>query len=751
MGIRAKQLLDSTFTSTTVGTKFAAQSIAGSKIVNGDVDTTQLADAGVTEAKLNSSVAGNGISGGGGSKLAVALDTTTGGGESGLAVGANGLGLGSAAAGAGLTGGAGAALAVGGGTGLTANANDVALDTGATVDYSSDTPVITFGNETTNEGLFVSGTPQDANHVPNKAYVDAQVSGLLWKDPVSTPKLLGNVDVINLVGTAAASVIEGLSVEGDSYVVGTADGSGALTTAAVGDIWQYVSASWTKIATGAGGFVPDGTYATLNTTTALLSPYTDSQDEGYRVRYNGSDNDPTDGGSADFFAPTGGDAYVVDGSGASDEGDMIEWSGSAFVTIETASGGFVADGVRAVLGLTPAGVLIAPYTEATDDGKIVDFTGASNTGADTGDAVDKASVLAQDSGHIGFNDNNAYVFEGAVPSGSWVQWNGGGQVNAGAGMTKSGNTLDVIGGNGVTVAADLVSVDVDSETGGNIQPANLTTNGVGVDINAIAGTGIEADGSANLRLATQGTGIGGGNGSTLSFDATAADGNGLTGSGAVLAVDSDTETGTPILGVNVTANGVGIDVSALDGAGLELTPSGTTLRIAGAAAGGGLTGGAGSSLAVGAGNGVTVNANDVAVNPAQLITGGNAEVDGDQLDIDWTPAVYTPDPGPAEVSDANHLTAHLKGIDDALGAAGGTQRQESITTEVITTDVAITDTLNNTPTSNAAVKVFLNGILQTQGAGADYTVSGTTITWLAASGTAVDMDTSDILIAVYAS
>ena len=79
-----------------------------------------------------------------------------------------------------------------------------------------------------------------------------------------------------------------------------------------------------------------------------------------------------------------------------------------------------------------------------------------------------------------------------------------------------------------------------------------------------------------------------------------------------------------------------------------------------------------------------------------------------------------------------------------------TPQQESVTTEVITgTDTALADTLSATPVSNNAVRLYLNGLLQVQGAGADYTIAGSTITWLASSGTAVDMDTSDELVAVY--
>lgn len=92
----------------------------------------------------------------------------------------------------------------------------------------------------------------------------------------------------------------------------------------------------------------------------------------------------------------------------------------------------------------------------------------------------------------------------------------------------------------------------------------------------------------------------------------------------------------------------------------------------------------------------------------------------------------------------------LDGI--ATGATATTPQQESVTTQAITgTDTALSDTLNNTPYSNASVSLFLNGVQQQQGAGKDYTISGSTITWLANSGTAVDMETTDTLEAYYMS
>ena len=78
--------------------------------------------------------------------------------------------------------------------------------------------------------------------------------------------------------------------------------------------------------------------------------------------------------------------------------------------------------------------------------------------------------------------------------------------------------------------------------------------------------------------------------------------------------------------------------------------------------------------------------------------------------------------------------------------------QETLASEVISgTDTALAATLSVGPVSDASVVLRLNGVTQTQGAGADYSVSGQTITWLAGTGTAVDMDTDDELVVTYAS
>lgn len=76
-------------------------------------------------------------------------------------------------------------------------------------------------------------------------------------------------------------------------------------------------------------------------------------------------------------------------------------------------------------------------------------------------------------------------------------------------------------GNGLTsTPGTSLVVDPDGETGGNTAPVSVTANGVGVDVSNLAGTGIEADGSANLRIAAAaaGDGLSGGAGSALAVN-----------------------------------------------------------------------------------------------------------------------------------------------------------------------------------------------------------------------------------------
>lgn len=84
----------------------------------------------------------------------------------------------------------------------------------------------------------------------------------------------------------------------------------------------------------------------------------------------------------------------------------------------------------------------------------------------------------------------------------------------------------------------------------------------------------------------------------------------------------------------------------------------------------------------------------------------------------------------------------IKGI-----TAGLPPRKELLATQVITgTDTALAATLSFLPVAQS-LRLFLNGVEQVEGS--DYSVAGTVITWLANTGTAVDMDLQDTLSAYY--
>lgn len=104
------------------------------------------------------------------------------------------------------------------------------------------------------------------------------------------------IDVTGLVGNAAETVLEGLSPSsGDSYVVSATDGDSTLNPGAlaiaVGDIVQWNGSAWIQAVANASNFPPAETHATLSSTTALISPYTDGADDGKTTSFDGTSLD----------------------------------------------------------------------------------------------------------------------------------------------------------------------------------------------------------------------------------------------------------------------------------------------------------------------------------------------------------------------------------------------------------------------------------------------------------------------------
>lgn len=128
----------------------------------------------------------------------------------------------------------------------------------------------------------------------------------------------------------------------------------------------------------------------------------------------------------------------------------------------TLSGAQTIDGVSAIAGDR---VLVKAQTAGAENGLYVVAAGAWTRTADADTSAEVTSGLfvfveegtaAADSGWT--LTTNAPIVLGTTAL-VFAQFSGAGQVTAGAGLTKTGNTLDVIAGTGITVNADDVAID----------------------------------------------------------------------------------------------------------------------------------------------------------------------------------------------------------------------------------------------------------------------------------------------------
>jgi len=103
-------------------------------------------------------------------------------------------------------------------------------------------------------------------------------------------------------------------------------------------------------------------------------------------------------------------------------------------------------------------------------------------------------------------------------------------------------------------------------------------------------------------------------------------------------------------------------------------------------------------------------------------------------------------------------------VDAQTGAAiwaelglGANVYQEEYAGDVIAggaADTALSNPAANLPVKSAdTFRLYMNGILQRQGAGNDYTIVIATgvVTWLTTSGTAIEMDATDVITYIYES
>jgi hypothetical protein len=191
--------------------------------------------------------------------------------------------------------------------------------------------------------------------------------------------------------------------------------------------------------------------------------------------------------------------------------------------IATLSGPMTLDGVALVAGDR---VLVKDQTIASQNGIYVVTAGAWTRAVDAdvwGELISayvfvESGTTNADMGYLSTVDPGGTLGTSAV---TFVQFTGAGQILAGAGLTKSGNTLDVGAGTGIAVAADTVGL-----TGQALAVHNLATNGL------VARTAAAT--MAARAIAVSGTGLSVSNGDavagnpTLSLTAALASVGGLT-------------------------------------------------------------------------------------------------------------------------------------------------------------------------------------------------------------------------------
>jgi len=153
----------------------------------------------------------------------------------------------------------------------------------------------------------------------NKAYVDNQVAGLQWLEPVDAGATSG------YLGTRTIAEIDALSpIAGDAVVAGSAGtpSAGTSDTLAVGDLAEFDGTSWKKIITNSGGFPPNGTRAVVSTASTLYSPMTDGTDDGKVATWDGTSLTPS------LYTSQDGDALLCNAENAVDENKQFVFDGT---------------------------------------------------------------------------------------------------------------------------------------------------------------------------------------------------------------------------------------------------------------------------------------------------------------------------------------------------------------------------------------------------------------------------------------
>ena len=192
--------------------------------------------------------------------------------------------------------------------------------------------------------------------------------------------------------------------------------------------------------------------------------------------------------------------------------DSVRVASTAAATLTTSfANGESVDGVALATGDR---VLVKDQVDGSENGiYTVNASGAPTRAVDFAEADGGAftfieeGAINSDSGWVMSNDGGVTV---GTTSLAFVQFSGAGSITAGTGMTKTGNTLDVVAGTGITSNANSVQIDTTwagqaaISTVGTVTSGTWQANTIGV---GFGGTGIASYSAGDLTYASGATAI----------------------------------------------------------------------------------------------------------------------------------------------------------------------------------------------------------------------------------------------------
>ncbi len=318
----------------------------------------------------------------------------------------------------------------------------------------------------------------------------------------------------------------------------------------------------TTVRGGSGGQIKAGSIAKADTDTSIIAAdgtrafSGDQSLGGFKVTNLGTPSGATDAATKGYVDGVASGLSVHEPVRAATTGNI------------TLSGAQTIDGVSVIAGDR---VLVKAQTAGADNGIYVAAAGAWARAADMDTSAEAVSGTFTFVSEGTVNADSGWVLTTDAPvtlgttSLVFAQFSGAGQITAGAGLTKSGNTLTVGAGTGITVNADDVAISAGgvgvTELAAAVAGAGLT-GGAGSALAVGAGTGITVNAN-DVQIADGGVGV--------TQLAAAVAGAGLTGgAGSALAVGAGD-------GISVAADSVTVN---LDGSSLSKSSSGLKVNPA---------------------------------------------------------------------------------------------------------------------------------------------------------------------------